>query len=115
MKRLLIVALLLLAGPARADEPVTFRPLTGFILTNLTNIYVATSTKAMGSQTRWARFLCTVNCHMAVQVTPIVVTVSAPVFLQAGVPEYFIVTPGSYVIVRSDSASGALHVTEMTR
>lgn len=117
MKRLLF-ALCILLGATTAfaqTEPVTFRPLTGFTIQNITNTSGTNSTKAFESQTRFARVMCSVNCFVAFMVTPINAAISNPVFLSALVPEYFVVSPGQYVRVKSDTATGTLYVTEMGR
>lgn len=115
MKRILIVLALLCVQPARAaDDPTMFRAVSSLVLTGLTNVYPSTST-AFNPFIRYIRALCTVNCLMAVVSTPIVVGTSKPVFLPASVPEYFVVTPGQHVIVRTDTASGSLYLTEMDR
>jgi 2-methylaconitate cis-trans-isomerase PrpF len=117
MKRLLLALFLLWAAPALAqNEPVTFRPLTGYTITSLTTTPAGTnSTKAFESQTRWVRALCTVACHIAFMVTPINTAISTPVYLPAGIPEYFVVSSGGYVKVRADSTTGTLYITEMGR
>ena len=115
MKRLLIVLALLLGTPAHAaDDPIMFRPVSSLVLTGLTTVYPSTST-AINPFVKYIRALCTVNCLMAIVSTPIVAGTSKPVFLPAAVPEYFVVTPGQFVIVRTDTASGSFYLTEMDR
>jgi hypothetical protein len=115
MKRLLILLALLLPAQARAaDDPIMFRPVSSMVLTGLTNIHPATGT-AFNSYVRYIRALCTVNCLMAVVSTPIVAGSSRPVYLPGGLPEYFVVTPGQHVLVRTDTASGVLYINELDR
>jgi hypothetical protein len=44
-----------------------------------------------------------------------VAATTKPIFLPGGLPEYFVVTPGQHLLVRTDSASGTLYLTEMDR
>ena len=116
MKRLLIVLALLLGAPAyAADDPVIFRAVSSIRITGLTNVYPATSTAAISAFVRYVRAVCTVNCFFATTATPLVEANTRPIWLPGGIPEYFVVTPGQYVFVRSDSSSGTLYVTEMDR
>src|SRR5688572_8906808 len=104
MKRLLIVLALLLSTPPPAQAPLMFRAITGQVLSSLTTVSSTTSGRAIGQFTEYLRALCTADCHFAVMVTPIVQAASVPIFLPGGVPEYFRVGGGQYVIVRADSA-----------
>ena len=117
MKRLLLALCFLLGSvPAFSQiEPVTFRPITGYTILNITNTAGTNSIKAFDAQTRFARVVCSVNCFVAFLVTPINAALSTPVFLPALVPEYFVVGAGQYVRVKSDTATGTLYVTEMGR
>ena len=116
MKRLLIVLALLFGPPASAaDDPILFRAISSLSLTGLTNIRPATSTAAISSFTRYVRAVCSVNCYFATTPTPIVEASTKPIYLPGGLPEYFVVTPGEYYVIRSDSATGTFYVTEMDR
>lgn len=117
MKRF-IVALALLAAPllpAKAEEPVTFKAITSYRISSITTASASTASQAISAQTRTARIVCSVNCYVAFPVTPIVSAATVPMFLPALVPEYFKVTPGTYVQVYSDSQSGTVYVTEVGR
>ncbi len=114
MKRLLI-ALALLCSPAAAQESPIMRPVSSVVLTSLVTTSPITSTQ-FNAQIRVARMICTVSCLVAVVSSPIVAATSKPVFLAQNVREYFAVTPGQIVLVRSEGASGGvLYLNEMDR
>ena len=74
-----------------------------------------TAPVALGPQTNIARVYCTTDCFVAFTVTPVVSAATKPVFIAAGIPEYFRVSPGARVVVRADSSIGVLHLNEMGR
>jgi hypothetical protein len=114
MKRLLIVLVLMFSTPAAA-QPEILRAVSSVVITSLTSTSPITST-AFNPYASTVRVLCTVTCLLAVVSTPIVVGSSVPVYLPANTVEYFKVTPGQHVLVRSGlQAGGQLFLSEMDR
>ncbi len=109
MKRILL-ALLLLATPAQAD---IFRPLTGHNLIFTSSTHTVKLNSPIQANSRIARVLCTVTCHVGFVVTPILNRLTTTVMLAPMFPEYFKVTPGLVVYVKGDTQSGTLSFTEM--
>lgn len=109
MKRILL-ALLLLATPAQAQ---VYRPLTGYSLAFTSATHTVKQNWPLRPNTRIARLLCTVTCHVAFVVTPILNAVTVTTMLAPLWPEYFKVTPGTYVYVRGDNSSGIINVVDM--
>ena len=117
MKPLILIGFLSWPWNAMATEPVTFKPIASSILTSVSTATGSPSTASqpVAAYTSTLRVVCTQNCWFAMPVTPIVGSATLPVFLPSLVPEYFNVTPGTYVHVRMDSASGNVYFTEMSR
>jgi hypothetical protein len=115
MKRILLALALLWASPAFA-QPEILRPVSTAVVGPILFASAITST-AFNSQTRIARMMCTVSCLVAISVTPIILATTTPAPLAANLPEYFTVSPGQHVVVRSagGAAGGTLYITEMTK
>lgn len=70
-----------------------------------------TISNAVGSQTRVVRVVTTTAAYAAIGTS----ATTTDVYMPAGVPEYFLVTPGEKISAVQVSSGGNLHVTEMTR
>lgn len=93
-----------------ANQPYIGRPST-----TQTVAYTGTAgtiSNAVGAYTHIVRVVCSSNAYIAFGAAPIATT--GDVYMQAGVPEYFIITPGQKVSAIQASAGGTLSVTEMT-
>lgn len=108
MKRILVAAFLALyALPAVAQQQI-YRPITSY-RTSISSTEV-TGPKAFG--TNVARVLCTVTCHVAMAVSPVVVSLTVPVTLNPNQREYFRVSVGGAIYIKADAA-GVVYVTEL--
>jgi hypothetical protein len=90
-----------------------YRPITHYKVN--VGATVTTAGQAVQAQTRMVRVTCSVTCFVAFAVTPIVATLSLPVYLPPNATEYLKVSPGTYayVIREMANAHGTLYVTEV--
>jgi hypothetical protein len=72
----------------------------------------ATVTNAFSTGTDAVRVIATTACYLKIGNTP--TATSADVYLRAGVPEDFVVTPGQKASAIRVTTSGTLHVTELS-
>jgi len=72
-----------------------------------------TISNATGAQIRVIRVVLTSAGYIAIGAAPTATT--SDIYMPAGVPEYFVVSPGVKVSAIQAAAGGTLHVTEMDR
>jgi hypothetical protein len=67
------------------------------------------------NQTTHIRVVATVNCWISFGNPPTAALARDPasMYLPAGLPEYFWVSPGSQIAVIQDSAGGSLYISEL--
>jgi hypothetical protein len=115
MKRVKLFFLVLLAmiAASQSVQSQAYRPITHYKVTVTST--VSTAGQAVLAQSRMARVTCSVTCFVAFAVTPIVATLSLPVYLPQNETQYLKVSPGSYayVIREHPNAHGTLYVTEV--
>jgi hypothetical protein len=71
-----------------------------------------TITNAFGAGTTAVRVIATSACYLRIDNSPTATT--SDVYVAAGVPEVFLVTPGQKASAVQVSAGGTLHVTELS-
>ena len=114
MKRLLIAGLMLLAATA-SQAQVAFRPLTSYSITISST--GNSSAQQIGAQSRIARVICSVSCHVAFPLTTIASALSYPMVLPPFEVQYIKVSPRAYAYVISTASGsgslGTLYITEV--
>lgn len=115
MRRLLLACALLWPASASAQmvQQSILRPLTYHSVTFGALAEVTSASWTFGPQSFIARVICTVSCTVAFPVNKSLTASTSPAVLGANEREYFKITPGSWVQVRSNGLSGSIHVTEM--
>lgn len=119
MKRVLM-ALALLAGPLPSAAFAQVNPEAYSVATPAQFQFFGSATSVgitSGIVNRLIRTTCTAACYINITVSgsTVAATKATGVYLPADTPTLFSVTPGSKVQVIGDTASGRLHVQELSR
>jgi hypothetical protein len=116
MKRFLfILALVGFTGFAVAEEYVKFRPVySEEVSLTVASSGIAISTQAITSAST-VRVVCSAACFVALTHAGITDTTSHPVYLPAGIPEYFHASPGEKIAGTSATGSATLYLNHMSR
>ena len=116
MKKLILV-LLLIAAPAWGQSLTFLRPITTQTLE--VGAVSAQITNALGAYVRVVRLHPTVDAHVAIGSSPLagntLTATAADLLMPADTTEYFMISPGGYIAVIQDAATGVIYVTGMTR
>ena len=111
MKKL-ILALLLIAGPAWGQSLTFMRPMTTQTLE--LGAVSASITNSLGDFVRVVRVHPTEDAHVAVGASPLTAT-AADFLVPADTTEYFLIRPNGFIAVIRDGSTGVIYVTGMTR
>ena len=71
----------------------------------------AASAVSAAIQSKMVRLVATSDCHVAFGTDPTAVADGTCVFLPAGIPEYFVLSPGDKVAVIQDAVAGSLFIS----
>lgn len=112
MKRFILSLLVLLIASPAFGQANVYRPITNHAFA-FTTTATSDVNRPLQPFTRVARVICNATCHVAFPVTPVVTAATVPIMLAPLQAEYFRVSPGTVVLVKGDTTTGIVSVTEM--
>lgn len=107
-----LIALLLMCGVAQAADSDILKPVSTEQV-SYSDTTSGTSSAEIGDYVEYVRLICTADCYVNIQKTPVVAGTTG-IFLPADTVNVFRVSPGVKVGVTGD-ATGVLSITVMSK